>query len=575
MKWSVGTKIGAGFAITLAIFIVVGVVSYRTTVDLVEASAWRQHTYDVLMRIEQMRIHQKDIQLGARGYVLIGDDEYLEPYQTAVASLDTALPELRRLTSDSPRQTDNVVKLERLFRNRIAIAQEVVDARRTSGFEAGLQLVKSGKGTQGSAEILQVLASMDEIETELLAARAAAADQEANNAKATLVIGVLLAIALAGAAGFTLSRNIAGPLQALTASAERITAGDLSANVTANDRQDEVGVLARAFERMARSLRAMAAVAEQIAAGDLRTTLQPQSSADVLGTAFARMTSNLRQQIGGMAEGATVLGSATSEIVASTTQLASSASQSAAAVSQTTTTVEEIRQTAHVATQKAKAVLDTAQKAAQISQTGRKSAEDATNGMSRIRAQMEAIAESMMRLSEQSHTIGLIIATVEDLAAQSNLLAVNAAIEAAKAGEHGKGFGVVAQEVKSLAEQSRQATDRVRTILGDIQKATTAAVMATEQGSKAVEGGSRQTELAGESIAALTGTVSEAAQTATQIAASSQQQLIGMDQVAGAMENIKQASTQNVASAKQLEAAARNLNDLGQRLKQLVQGYAV
>src|SRR3982074_1011373 len=111
---------------------------------------------------------------------------------------------------------------------------------------------------------------------------------------------------------------------------------------------------------------------------------------------------------------------------------------------------------------------------------------------------MEAIAESMMRLSEQTQTIGQIIATVEDLAAQSNLLAVNAAIEAAKAGEHGKGFSVVAQEVKSLGEQSRQATTQVRTILSDVQKATTTAVMATEQGSKAVEAGTRQTEAAGE-----------------------------------------------------------------------------
>jgi methyl-accepting chemotaxis protein len=188
---------------------------------------------------------------------------------------------------------------------------------------------------------------------------------------------------------------------------------------------------------------------------------------------------------------------------------------------------------------------------------------------------MEAIAESIVRLSEQGQTIGQIIATVEDLAAQSNLLAVNAAIEAAKAGEHGKGFGVVAQEVKSLAEQSRQATDRVRTILGDIQKATTAAVMATEQGGKAVEAGGAQTELAGESIATLAGSVTEAAQAATQIAASSQQQLVGLAQVAGAMENIKQASTQNVASAKQLEVAARNLNDLGQRLKHLAATYTV
>src|SRR4028119_2044466 len=151
--------------------------------------------------------------------------------------------------------------------------------------------------------------------------------------------------------------------------------------------------------------------------------------------------------------------------------------------------------------------------------------------MKRIRSQMSLLAESMMRLSEQSQTIGEIIATVDDLAQQSNLLAVNAAIEAAKAGEQGKGFAVVAQEVKSLADQSKQSTTQVRTILSDIQKATAAAVMATEQGNKAVEDGVRQSAAAGESIVALGANVTEASQAATQIAASSQQQLVGMEQV--------------------------------------------
>jgi methyl-accepting chemotaxis protein len=188
---------------------------------------------------------------------------------------------------------------------------------------------------------------------------------------------------------------------------------------------------------------------------------------------------------------------------------------------------------------------------------------------------MEVIAASMAQLSEQGQAVGQIIATVEDISTQSNLLAVNAAIEAAKAGEHGKGFGVVAQEVKSLAEQSRQATSQVRSILGDIQKATAAAVLATEEGGKVVDAGTRQTEVAGGAIQALGSSVNEAAQAALQIAASSQQQLVGVDQVAGAMESIKQASAQNVVSATQLEATARSLNDVGHRLKQMVERYKV
>jgi methyl-accepting chemotaxis protein len=339
-----------------------------------------------------------------------------------------------------------------------------------------------------------------------------------------IFFGTLIALALALLAGFLITRNIARPLQQLTVVADRITVGDISARLPLDSRNDEVGVLALAVERMTQSRRTMADAAAQIAAGDLRTTVEPQSAEDVLGNAFSRMSEDLRAQIRALVEGANVLGASASEIVASTSQLAASASESAAAVSETTTTGEEVRQTAQVASQKARLVSDNAQKAEQISRDGRKAADDVTSGMNRNRQQMDAISAAMIRLSEQGQAIGQIIATVEDLATQSNLLAVNAAIEAAKAGEHGKGFGVVAQEVKSLAEQSRRATNQVRTILGDIQKATGAAVMATEEGGKAVEAGTRQTEAAGGSIQALAGSVNEAAQAATQIAASSQQQ---------------------------------------------------
>ena len=575
MQWNVGTKIGAGFGLVLVIFVIVGAVSYRSTTQLIEASEWRQHTYEVLGRLAEMESLALDMQNGVRGYVITGEERYLEPYQAALGSTDKVIREIRKLTDDNPRQQRRLDALEPLVKTRLDLARETVDATRTKGPEAGVQLVKTGKGRAFTNEIRGVIEQMNSEEQSLLQQRSEAAQSDADNAKRTIVLGTLAALALGMLAGFTLTRAIARPLQDLTAVAERITLGDLSVKVSASTASDEVGVLARTFERMTQSLRAMATAAERIAACDLRSTIKPQSPDDLLGNAFAGMTENLREQIRALVEGANVLGSAANEIVASTTQLAASASESAAAVSETTTTVEEVRQTTQLASQKAKSVSDSAQKAAQISQSGRKSTEGVDAGMSRIRQQMEAIATSMVRLSEQSLAIGQMMAAVEDLAVQSNLLAVNAAIEAAKAGEHGKGFGVVAQEVKSLAEQSRQATNQVRAILGDIQKATTAAVMATEEGGKAVEAGTRQTEVAGEAIQALADSVAEAAQSATQIAASSQQQLVGVDQVAGAMESIKQASTQNVASAKQLEDAARNLNELGQRLKRMVERYQV
>ncbi len=312
--------------------------------------------------------------------------------------------------------------------------------------------------------------------------------------------------------------------------------------------------------------------AEEEAAWALRFFLGLGIVAFLVGGGFSGgVIRAFRESSRELRDGVNVLGTSAAEILAATTQVASGAAETATAVTETTTTVEELKQTVQVASQKARYVSESAQRSVQVSQTGRKAVEETVEGMGRIREQMESIAGSIVRLSEQSQAIGEIIATVNDLAEQSNLLAVNAAIEAAKAGEHGRGFGVVAQEVKSLAEQSKQATAQVRAILNDIQRATSAAVMATEQGTKAVAAGAKQSTEAGESIRLLGESIAEAAQAATQIAASSQQQSAGIEQVALAMENIKQASAQNVASTKQSEAAAQDLNQLGQRLKQMAE----
>lgn len=274
-----------------------------------------------------------------------------------------------------------------------------------------------------------------------------------------------------------------------------------------------------------------------------------------------------------VSEGADTLSSSATELAASVAQITASTTETATAVSETTSTVEEVKQTAQLSTEKARQVAESAQKTAQISQQGKKTVQESIEAMQRIQEHMKSIAESIVRLSEQSRAIGEIIASVNDLAEQSNMLAVNAAIEAAKAGEQGKGFAVVAQEVRSLSEQSKQATAQVRAILGDIQQATSAAVMTTEQGSKAVASGVQLSEQMGEAIQTLAESIEAAARAATQIAVSAQQQLVGMDQVAQAMQSIGQASVQNVTSINQTEAAAKSLHELGLKLKQLAEAY--
>jgi methyl-accepting chemotaxis protein len=536
IKWNVGTKIGTGFGLCGILMLVLAGVGYRSASTSLERARWVAHSQQVLGDLSRLLSSLQDAETGSRGYIITGLENYLEPFKTGIAQVEEHRKSLMTLTADNPNQQRRLTDLEPLIRARLAVIQQGIDARRTKTFEAAQAIIMSGEGKKDMDDLRRRIQEMTDEEEGLLKQREAEATQGASVTYWSLGLVTLAGFVLTLIIGFSVSRNIAGPLKKLTAVADRIAAGDLSVNVSPEARSDEVGTLARTFERM---------------------------------------TQSLREQMRQLTEGANVLGASASEIVASSIQLAASATESAAAVSETATTVQEVRQTVELASQKAKAVSDSAQKVAQISQSGRKSTEEVVAGMTRIRQQMEAIAACMVRLSEQSQTIGQIVAAVEDLAAQSNLLAVNAAIEAAKAGEHGKGFGVVAQEVKRLAEQSRQATNQVRTILSDIQKATTAAVMATEQGGKAVEAGEKQTGAAGESIQALAGSLTEAAQVAIQIATTGQQQLAGMDQVATAMESIKQASSQNVASAKQLETAASNLNNLGARLKQMVEKYKV
>ena len=392
------------------------------------------------------------------------------------------------------------------------------------------RLFKAGENITDTVEALRASAVKD--------GEALGLQVSSNNARAILfliifsIISLIIAVVLA----LFISRQITGPVNQALEAVTRITSGDLRGEFNAIKSDDEIGQLMGAMSQMA---------------------------------------ANLKKQAAGLAEAVSVLSASASEIVTTTSQLASNASETAVSANETTTTVEEVRQTTNVSSQKAKYVSDSAQKAAQIAKAGKKAVEDTMEGMSDIKQKMESVAESIVTLSEQSQAIGEIIAAVDDLAEQTNLLSVNAAIEAVKAGEQGKGFSVVAQEIKALADQSKQATKRVRAILNDIQKATGKAVMATEEGSKTVDAGAKLSVQSGENIQALADAIAESAQAATQIAASSQQQLVGMDQVAMAMENVKTASAQNAEAAKQMETATHNISELGGKLKELVSWYRI
>lgn len=269
----------------------------------------------------------------------------------------------------------------------------------------------------------------------------------------------------------------------------------------------------------------------------------------------------------------TNLSTASTDILNTTGSQAAAAQQQATAISEVTSTLSELRQTSIQAQEKAESVIAESNRSMEASKVGAQSVEAAIQGMREIREQVEAIAQKIVSLSEQTQQIGDIITSVNEIAEQSKLLALNAAIEAARAGEHGKGFSVVATEIRSLADQSKQATARVRKILGDIQAATNSAVIVTEKGTKKVETGVSLANRAGESIHLLGRSIEESAAAARLIANSARQQSQGVQQVSEAMTAINQAMNSNVAGLRQTENASQRLSEMTESMKALVESF--
>jgi methyl-accepting chemotaxis protein len=359
------------------------------------------------------------------------------------------------------------------------------------------------------------------------------------------VVNMLSGLAIFAGLGltFVLARGVVARTRRLVDAAEHVAGGELTVKAGIEG-GDELAALGAAFDAMTETLRA-----------GIETERKRRAKSERL--------------VAGIRETVSALSSAASEILASTTEQAAGAQEQAAAVSQIVTTVDQVKQTTTQAAQRAKGVGEAVQRTQETGRSGRTALDDSLVAMDQLKSQVESTAAKIVSLAEQAQAIGDIITTVTDIAEQTNILALNASIEASRAGEQGRGFAVVAGEVKSLAEQSKRSTVRVRQILGEIQRSTNEAVMATEEVTKGVASAIAAGGLAGRAIAALTETVSESAQSSSQIVASAGQQATGMAQISQAMQNLDQIARQNLVATRQVEQAARNLNTLGNHLAEL------
>jgi methyl-accepting chemotaxis protein len=495
----------------------------------------------------------------------MGEYDHLQQILDAAQKADQDLQYAVVLSSDGRAlaSTDPGIKGKRLNKtefDRQALQATDFERRETSVpgvFECVMPIGSSG----GQAGVLRMGISSHRAQMTILSAEL----QIALIGILSLTLGIIIFI-------IRINKSIIRPIADVVNIATRVSRGDLGETVEVT-RKDQIGQLMESMNSMVSYLREMAHVADSIANRDLTVEVEPRSSGDVFGNAFKKMVDSLHTIIQELADGAQALSTAAAELATTSSQQSASISEQATSIRQSLQTLEDIRTIVQQASEKARLVVEISDRSLDVSKAGQEALTESVSAMIKIKDQVQEIADNIAALGEKTIQIGAITASVNDIADQSNLLAVNAAIEAAKAGQASRGFGVVASEVKNLASQSKRATAQVHGILGEIQKATTSTVLVTEEGKKRVESGVNQVHQIGTNFNQLYRVIEESSNAAKLIAAATNQQVAGIEQISLGMRSISEAANESVTGAAQQSSTVQNLSDLANSLNSIVRRY--
>jgi methyl-accepting chemotaxis protein len=481
--WTFGKKIALGFAMSFALLAAIGVVAYRTIDSLTKTSYSVTHSHAVLERLAEVLSQLTDAETGQRGFVITGDDAYLEPYRSGTAAVPKLLEDLRELTADNASQQRRLGEVQPLVAAKMEELQRTIALRRSAGFDATEKVVASNEGKRYMDDLRRVLAAMDHEERDLLQQRAADVESAASSARATLLFGTLLCLVFVTLAGAVLTRSLT----------------------------TQIGAAVRHVQ---------------------------SSSAELQSVA---------------------------------NQQASGARESSTSMNEITTTISELLATSRQIAESAQRVATIAEQTAGAARSGEGTVQRANDSILAIRRQVDLVVSHMLELGKKSQQIGSVLEIVSELAEQTNILAINATIEAAGAGETGRRFGVVADEIRKLADRVATSTKEIRSLIDDVRSAVNTTVMATETGSKAVDAGNRQFGDVATSFKQVAGLVLTTTDAAREIQLSTKQQATAVEQVNVAIANTAQAARETEASSGQTLQTASQLATLSRDLLRLVQ----
>jgi methyl-accepting chemotaxis protein len=483
INWTFGRKLATGFAIAALTLLVVGVAGYRGTVHLIENDRWVSHTHEVRTKLADLTSYLKDAETGPRGFVITGEEPFLDPYRIALPEIARLIQDLRKLTSDNDTQRPRLNALQPLIDAKLAEMKKMVDIRRSQGLDAAVKEVSLGLGKNLMDQIRTVIGQMDDEESALLKRRNSEAEQSSESVKSVILWGTLLGILFVAGAGTLISRSLAS----------------------------QIGAAVHHIQ-----------------------------------TSSAELQSAANQQ-------------------------ATGAKEQASAMSEISTTISELLATSRQIAESARRVSEIADQTASAAKLGDLTVEKGRDSINGIRRQVDVIVHHMLDLGKKSQQIGSVLEIVSELAEQTNILAINATIEAAGAGEAGRRFGVVADEIRKLADRVGGSTKEIRGLIDDVRSAVNTTVMTTETGSKAVEAGADQFGRVASAFGQISGQVATTTEAAKEIELSTKQQATAVEQVNVAITNVSQATKETEVSTGQTLRTASELSHLSRELLRLVQ----
>lgn len=431
--------------------------------------------------------------------------------------------------------------------------------------------------------------------------------QEADRALASetrMLLGfvTLALLVLAGVGVLALNRLVLKPVAAVNRGLAVLAQGDLTHKLTLTS-NDELGDMANSFREMVSYLHEVVMGVSRVAEGDLTVNIQPRSEKDQFGRSLQMMVIGLRGLVGQVAAGTRRLtdaseqlkdsarqaGEATGQIATTIQQVAQGAAQEterivqstegmdqlagaidgiargaqeqAAAVEQMSGTVSQISGVIDQVALNAQAGAESSERTAETARDGTKTVAQSVEGMVAIRHKVEDAAVKVQEMDRLAEEIGNIVGMINDIAEQTNLLALNAAIEAARAGEHGRGFAVVADEVRKLAERSGQATKEIAGLIQQVQEGTDDAVRAMQEGLTETEQGALLAEQAGSALDDILQAAEEVNVQVTNISAAAQEMTTQADGLVEAMQGVSAIVEENTAATEEMSAGSSQVTD--------------